>query len=52
MPGGRRNFGDGEIGKYTDVVAVDEDLSDFLVQADTADLLQVCVGASGSPTGP
>jgi len=39
------DFGDGEIGKYADVVAVDEDLADFLVQTDSADLLQVCVGA-------
>ena len=38
------DFGDGEICKYAAVVAVDEDLADFLVQTDSADLLQVCVG--------
>ena len=51
MPGGRRNFGDGEIGKYTDVVAVDEDRPDYLMQAESADLLQVCVDALGFTDG-
>jgi hypothetical protein len=41
------DFGDGEIGNYADVVAVDEDLPDFLVQADSANLLQICVGTLG-----
>ena len=39
------DFGDGGIGKYAD--AVDEDLPDFLVQADGANLLQICVGTLG-----
>jgi hypothetical protein len=39
------DFGVGEISKYAEVGAVDEDLPDLLVQAESADLLQVCVGA-------
>jgi len=42
---------DGEIGKHADVVAGNEDLPDFLVQADSADF-KYASAPWVSPTGP